>query len=299
MEKEMEIMYNRRIMAERKTQPADVAKMEETLDLIDISLYDLLVKRAEIVGRIGAIRPPSILEDMRALAESVRKITSARRYDADALNVAAGIIELAGWRGRNITVATAKGHESAGANPRDFHSLFADISYKTFAKLTDAAAFAGASADAIAMVPAAKTTPKDVWWMPMIATKGKGAKIIGRAPLIGESPESDYIIAQAGDAWNFDRSVVALATSETVAPQWLKSAMHRMDVPLYRAVDSTAIFNGTVLHLVEISRPVAGANDGIFKLDGTAAGVNARFAGYLGGYFLPVVEREKIVEFKK
>ena len=60
MEKGMKIMYNRRIMAERKTYTADVAKMEETLDLIDISLYDLLVKRAEIVGRIDAVRPPSV-----------------------------------------------------------------------------------------------------------------------------------------------------------------------------------------------------------------------------------------------
>ena len=75
--------------------------------------------------------------------------------------------------------------------------------------------------------------------------------------------------------------------------------MHRMDVPLYRAVDSTAIFNGTVLHLVEISRPITGLSDGIFKLQGTIGGITARFAGYLGGYFLPVVEREKIVEFKK
>jgi hypothetical protein len=286
-------------MAEKKMQPAEAAEMEETLDLIDISLYDLLVKRAEIIKRIGAAGTPSVLEDMRALAESVRKITSARRYDTDALNVVAGIIELAGWRGRNITVAAAKGRESTGESSRNFHSLFSGINYRIFAKLADAVAFAGDTADAIAVVPAAKTTPKDVWWMPMCAAKGRGAKIIGRAPMIGESIDADYIIAQAGEAWNFDRSVIALATSETVTPQWLKSAMHRMDVPLYRAVDSTAIFNGTVLHLVEISRPVAGASDGISKLEGTIGGVNVRFAGYLGGYFLPVVEREKIVEFKK
>ena len=155
---------------------------------------------------------------MRWLSESVRKITSVRRYDADALNVAAGIIELSSWRVRNITVAIAKDRESTGANPRNFHSLFAGINQRTFSKLTDAAAFVGVTADAIAMVPAAKTTPKDVWWMPMIAAKGKCAKIIGRAPLVGESFETDYIIAQAGEAWNFDRSIVALATSETVAP---------------------------------------------------------------------------------
>jgi len=38
-------------------------------------------------------------------------------------------------------------------------------------------------------------------------------------------------------------------------------------------------------------------NDDVFKLNETINGINIRMAGYLGGYFLSLMDNDKIVDF--
>ena len=121
---------------------------------------------------------------------------------------------------------------------------------------------------------------------------------ITKLPLTETEGEQSYIIGKTNSFYGYDRSVIAIATSETITNNWLKTALHKINVPLYKIIDSTAIFNGTVLHLIEISHSINSEHDKIFTLNETLNGINIRTAGYLGGYFLPQVEKDKIVDFK-
>jgi hypothetical protein len=297
------IVYNGMAMAQVKQHSRDVeaGRIRDTLDVIDISLYDLLVKRLELAAELESTRPASIGADFRELADSIRKITASRRYDPRVLDVVAGMVELVNWSARKVVVASIDNPEPS-AMLRNFLPLLSHVGNRRFARLSDAALFAASRPDALALVPAKKTPPKDVWWLSLLSPEGIRGKVVGRAPVAGgpaalDSSDSYYIVAQAGEAWNFDRSIVALATSETVSGPWLKTAMHRLEVPLYRVIDSAAVFNGAVFHLVEISRPLSGPGDPLLKLEGNVGGVGVRCAGGIGGYFLPVLEQDKILKF--
>jgi hypothetical protein len=150
----------------------------------------------------------------------------------------------------------------------------------------------------IASIPATKTSPKDVWWISMLSPERQNIKIISKIPFIKNDTEEEYLIAKTNSFYNFDRSIIAIATSETITTNWLKTALHKINIPLYDIIDSTAIFNGTVLHLIEISHSISSLNDNVFNLNETLNGINIRMAGYLGGYFLPIVDKDKIVSFK-
>ena len=106
-----------------------------------------------------------------------------------------------------------------------------------------------------------------------------------------------YLLAQAENFYNFDRSLIVIATSEPITYNWLKSAMHKLNIPLYSLIDSAAIYNGTVLHLIEISSPIK-PNDDILKLNESLNGINIRTAGSIGGYSLPLIDKDKILQFK-
>jgi hypothetical protein len=68
--------------------------IEDTLDVIDVSLYDLLVKRLELSRELESSRPAGVSEGFRSLSDSLRKITDARKYDPKVLDVVAGVVSL-------------------------------------------------------------------------------------------------------------------------------------------------------------------------------------------------------------
>jgi hypothetical protein len=153
------------------------------------------------------------------------------------------------------------------------------------------------SAGSIGVIPVGRTGPKDVWWMGLLAKDSSAFKVVGKIPLLGQANES-YMLASADRAFGFTQSLIVLATSEVATPEYLKSALLRANIPLFRTVDSAAIFNGTQLHLAEIDKAIDGPSDPIFKANITFRDINVRFAGFLGGYFLPSADGGKIVSFK-
>ncbi|MDR2098655.1 MAG: hypothetical protein LBO78_01360 [Rickettsiales bacterium] len=281
--------------------------MEDTLSLIDVSLYDLIEKRIEIIQKLDETAGFSASGLSGALAKTIQGITSLRKYDPRALSVASGLIELININAKNIEIAILKSDEgiakTAGsiALLKSFYPLVSGIRYRIFEKHSDAVAAIAASKNLISFIPAEGSPAKDAWWMGMLAEEKQGAKIVGRQPMASSEPgmRESYMVAHAENAFGFDRSVIVIATSETVTSPWLKAALHKLKIPLYKTVASSAVFNGTVLTMAEISAAIYGMDAGIFKTSETVGGVNIRVAGYLGGYFLPIVDRDKIVEFRK
>ena len=308
--KEKEMMaYKKELSVE------DIESIKDTLDVIDISIYDLLNKRAELVSELSenaqnkgkAGRNLSFFYNLsRYLSSSVQKITEQRKYNPDVIKCVMGIINTSNVNDASVSI----GMKSEGGNAEQYkrtmsniRNLFpfsfsgGDVEYYSFDKHTELLSAIASYPNMLAVVPAVKTEPKDVWWISLISPDKKNYKIIGKVPFDEKSTEqSDYLIAYTDLFYGFDRSVIAIATSETITNNWLKTALHKVNIPLYRIVDSTAIFNGTVLHLIEISKPVQ-ADDDIFKLNETINGINIRMAGYLGGYFLSLVDKDKILDF--
>ncbi|MBD5405839.1 hypothetical protein HDR59_04820 [bacterium] len=288
-----------------KTLTSDeVKEINSTLDIIDISLYDLIKKRTELIGELNQKTNLSTYDLSKSLSLTTEKITNERKYDELTLSTTIGLIKLINMQSKNIEIGISlKGNKSDELNGiishiQNIFPLF-NTKYKLFPTYTDIIKNITKNNNLMASIPATKTSPKDVWWMNILAPEKQNIKVINKIPLIESNDTTpEYLITYTDNFWNFDRSLIVIATSETTTKTWLKSALHRLEIPLYEVIDSTAIFNGTVLHLAEISYPVKDADDKIFSLNETINGINIRTAGYLGGYFLSIIDKDKIVSFK-
>jgi len=293
----------------------DIESIKDTLDVIDISIYDLLNKRIELVSKLSENnknkgktgRDLSFFYNLsKFLSLSVQKLTEQRKYNPDIIKCVMGIINASNVNGMLVSIGVKSDagnleqYESTMSNIRNlfpFSFSGGKIGYYLFNKYTEILSAMTSYPNMLAVVPAVKTEPKDVWWISLISPDKENYKIVSKIPFDEKNREqSDYLIAYTDLFYGFDRSVIAIATSETITNNWLKTALHKVNIPLYRIVDSTAIFNGTVLHLIEISKSV-NVGDDIFKLNETVNGINIRMAGYLGGYFLSLVDKDKILDF--
>ncbi len=287
------------IVKKKEFTEQEIKEIRATLDVIDISLYDLLVKRKELRKTLENWKQNSVFDLSKELSESIQKITEQRKYNKEILSATAGIINASNFNEKKLTIGiqTKKDEPKILENLQKIYPSLSCINYQTYSKQKDIIDALATYPNMIASISIGKTSPKDVWWMSLLPEDKKNYKIISKIPFIDEGEDEEYFITKTHKYFNFDRSVFVLATSEAVNPNWLKTALHKINIPLYRIIDSTAIFNGTVLYLVEVSYKVKSGTDEILKLNETVNNVNIRMAGYLGGYFLPIIEKDKIISF--
>ena len=300
-------MERRGIMINKKKELSETEKKEilDTLDVIDISIYDLLVKRRELKSELFENKKFFYSDLIKDLNTSISKITEQRKCDDRILSFTAGILNADNLCEKSIEIGIQSKKDAQNSfnkiaqNLNNLFSFSPIIKYKSFSKNLAIIDAISTYPNLLASIPATKTTPKDVWWIPLLTKENENIKIITKLPFIEtEDKTSEYLIGKTNSFYGYDRSVIAIATSENITDNWLKTALHKINFPLYRIVDSTAIFNGTVLHLIEISHTIQSEKDEIFNLNETLNGINIRMAGYLGGYYLPQVEKDKIVDFK-
>ncbi|MBP3616139.1 MAG: hypothetical protein J6J27_04515 [Alphaproteobacteria bacterium] len=293
-------------MINRNKELSDEEKKEiqNTLDVIDISIYDLLVKRQELKAEIEN-KKISISDLFADTSVSIHKISEQRKCDNNILSFTAGILNASNLLNKNIEIGIQSKKDAQNSFNRisqNINTLFSftkSIKYKSYSKNLSIIDAIPTYPNLLASIPATKTTPKDVWWIPLLTNENKNIKIFTKLPFIETNDEvEEYLIGKINSYYGFDRSIIAIATSENITDSWLKTALHKINIPLYKIIDSTAIFNGTVLHLIEISHTIESDKDTIFSLNETLNGINIRMAGYVGGYFLPQVEKDKIVDFK-
>ena len=222
----------------RKIKPLNEGEIQEinsTIDIIDISLYDLIKKRTELMAELNAKTDLSISDLSKSLSLSIEKITSQRKYDKQTLSTTSGLIELINLTSRNIELGLVLKDElsSTSSYINNLFPLFDNIKYKYFSKYSEIISNITHSNNLMAVIPATKTSPKDVWWMGMLAPEKQNVKIINKIPLIEDYDKTpEYLIANSSNYWNFDRSIMVIATSETITNTWLKSALHRLQIPL-------------------------------------------------------------------
>ena len=293
-------------MINRNKELSDDEKKEiqNTLDVIDISIYDLLVKRQELKAEIEN-KKISISDLFADTSVSIHKISELRKCDNNILSFTAGVLNASNLLNKNIEIGIQSKKDAQNSFNRisqNINTLFSftkSIKYKSYSKNLSIIDAISTYPNLLASIPATKTTPKDVWWIPLLTNENKNIKIFTKLPFIETNDEvEEYLIGKINSYYGFDRSIIAIATSENITDSWLKTALHKINIPLYKIIDSTAIFNGTVLHLIEISHTIESDKDTIFSLNETLNGINIRMAGYVGGYFLPQVEKDKIVDFK-
>ena len=293
-------------MINRNKELSDEEKKEiqNTLDVIDISIYDLLVKRQELKAEIEN-KKISISDLFADNSVSIHIISEQRQCDHNILSFTAGILNASNLLNKNIEIGIQSKKDAQNSFNRisqNINTLFSftkSIQYKSYSKNLSIIDAIPTYPNLLASIPATKTTPKDVWWIPLLTNENKNIKIFTKLPFIETDDEvEEYLIGKINSYYGFDRSIIAIATSENITDSWLKTALHKINIPLYKIIDSTAIFNGTVLHLIEISHTIESDKDTIFSLNETLNGINIRMAGYVGGYFLPQVEKDKIVDFK-
>ena len=283
-------------MINKKKNLTDQEKQEivNTLDIIDISIYDLLLKRKELLKDLDTNEKNfSILSSN--LASSVRKITEQRKCDNEILSFTAGILNASNLYNKNIEIGIQQKKDGQSAfnsvvqNINHLFSFAKSIKYKSFSKQLSMIEAVTTYPNMLASIPVSKTLPKDVWWIPLLTQENKNIKIITKLPLIETDDEQEeYLIGKTNSYYGYDRSIIAIATSENITNNWLKTALHKINIPLYRIIDSTAIFNGTVLHLIEISQSVMSETDAVFGLNETVNNINIRFTRCNAGNLPPV-----------
>ncbi len=293
------------INKKKELSAEDKKEILDTLDIIDISIYDLLVKRKELKTELENTKNVSVPNLFTELSSSIHKISEQRKCDDKILSLTAGVLNASNFFEKNIEIGIQSKKDAQNSfnrirqNINSIFPLLNSVKYKSFSKNLAIIDAISTYPNMFASIPATKTTPKDVWWIPLLAKENKNIKIITKMPLIETGNDTEeYLIGKTDSCYGYDRSVIAIATSENITNNWLKIALHKINVPLYRIIDSTAIFNGTVLHLIEISYTINSEKDEIFSLNETLNGINIRTAGYIGGYYLPQVEKDKIVGFK-
>lgn len=297
-DKREDIMISRK---KHKLSEQDIKEINETLDIIDISIYDLLIKRKELKEELSSVKKNTVYDLVKELSSSIQKITEQRKLDKEILIFTSSILNTSNLSNKNIEIGlqSKKDNEKFLSNIKNFFPMINSVNFKIFPKHSEIINSLLTYPNMLACIPATKTSPKDVWWIPMISPEKKNIKIVSKVPFIEtDEGSNEYLITKTDSFYNFDRSVIAIATSENITQNWLKTALHKINIPLYNIIDSTAIFNGTVLHLIEISHSISSNKDAIFNLNETINGINIRIAGYLGGYFLPLVDKDKIIDFK-
>ncbi len=291
-------------LTNKQIKNEDLSEILNTLNVIDVSLYDLIQKRIELLSELPKSKF-SASDFIKTLTKTLSYITGERKYNKDILSIMINIINITLYKSNeiNLYIANPKSYKNNWVNTaiNSIESVFPlpkFIRYDFIESNIEGLNIIKTSKNALLLVSAGKTLQKDIWWLSLLTPENKNIGVIGKLPLNNNFENDEfYLLAQAEDFYNFDRSLIVIATSEPITYNWLKSAMHKFNIPLYSLIDSAAIYNGTVLHLIEISSSIK-PNDDILKLNESLNGINIRTAGSIGGYSLPLIDKDKILQFK-
>ena len=172
-------------MINKKKELSEEEKKEilETLDVIDISIYDLLVKRKELKTELENVNKFSFSDKMEDLSSSIHKISEQRKCDSEILSFTAGILNTSNLLKENIEIGIQSKKDSQNVflriqNINKFFPFAKSVKYKSYSKNLGIIDAISTYPNMLASISASKTTPKDVWWIPLLANDNKNIKIM-------------------------------------------------------------------------------------------------------------------------
>ncbi|MCL2438952.1 MAG: hypothetical protein FWD15_00390 [Alphaproteobacteria bacterium] len=228
--------------------------------------------------------PGAMVKD---IAKAINDISAnADKIDDEALSLTASLLWISAIKKNGYKIA------AAGAAAKNLFPFAPDLKIATFAKAIDIATGIANDSSIIAFVPLKGS--RDIWWSNMLLPDA-AVKVIAK---LGAPGTESYLIANEPKAFGFDRSIIVVKTDKTLSANDLTTTLHKLKIPIYRITSQTALVDGSVAHVVEISHPIKSANAGIFKLKDEIGGVKLKVSGYLGGYSEPCTQKTEILKFK-
>ena len=279
---------------------ASLESLRRDIDAIDDEIHDLLMRRTEVVERIGAlknqtesdvfIRPAREAEIMRRLIDRHRG-----RFPASV------VVRL--WREVLAATSRLQGPFSVAVHAPEKSVGYWDLARDHFGSGTKmtlhrlSAPVIRAVVDGTATVgvlPFPQSDDGDPWWPSLIATGERMPRVIARLPFIDNDdgrfePVNALAIARTdpGETGN-DVSLVAVEASAGISRASLKQAFDSADVPandiaVWRESDTA----GARFHLIEVADYVTPDDPRLDAVAEDAGDQIVRVIG-LGGYAAPL-----------
>lgn len=275
-------------------------ELRQRIDAIDDAMHDLLMQRAEIVERIGALKGSSRLNLLSPAreAEVVRRLLARHhgRFPKATLvrlwrELIGGMVAVQG----PLTVAVFMPERGAGylELARDNYGAAAAMTpLRSPGQVVHAVAEGSAT---VGIVPMPDRDDAEGWWISLMGDSAELPRIIARLPFAGPGPgRGDGIEALAigklnSNATGYDRSWLALETVPDISRARLRSVLGAAGIePTHMA--ATHRSEDTWLHLVEISGHVTVDDRRITRLIERKQPVLR--AVVLGGYPVPLGPEE-------
>ena len=269
--------------------------LRQQIDQIDEALHDLLMKRSEVVERIGAINSPDSIAALHPWreAELLRRVISRHRGHLPKANLVRiwreVIGSMLGLQG-NFSVAVYMPERGSGylELARDHYGAYTPMTaLRTPGQVARAVAEGSAT---VGIMPMPDRENVEPWWISLMGDSADLPRIITRLPFAGPGPgRGDGIEALAIGRFSpspsgFDRSWMAIETPPDVSRARLRSVLDSAGIETV-TLTATQRSDDNWLHLVEASGHLAANDPRVARLtDGKEPVLRCAL---LGGYPVP------------
>lgn len=281
--------------------PESLEGLRRDIDNIDDELHDLLVRRAEVVRRIGAVKGPGAAAYRPGReARLLRRLVQRPSGPLSKSVVVQLWRELLGATTRlqgdfRVAVFDADGGLACRALARDHYGRETPLTAFTSAvQVLNAVRKGDASAG---VLPLPQEDDIDPWW-PWLVTLGRGGpRAVARLPFAEPESRSGggqalVLAMQDGEASGLDRSLFLLETGEQLSRARLDEAIAAADlnIRLHLSWDERDGRKGR-LHLVDFEGFFNEADPRIADI-GKHLGTPLANTVYVGGYAVPMTRAE-------
>lgn len=279
------------------SQSLDALRRE--IDTIDDQMHDLLMRRAEVVGSIGAvksragradaaIRPGREAEILRRLVRRHRGRVPASVVVRMWREMVAAFIQMQGPF--TVAVHAPDGSVDHWDLARDYYGSCTEMTpYPTARRVVRAVARGGAT---IGVLPLPRDGEPEPWWRHLMEFGDAMPRVIACLPFIApdsarRDPPGALVIARLEhEATGHDVSLFAVKTGADVSRTQLEEWFAAVGLPA-RDVAIWQVAGSPCFHLVEVADFVAESESRLAALHDAMGQVAGRVVA-LGGYAVPV-----------
>ncbi|HSK39879.1 MAG TPA: chorismate mutase [Arenibaculum sp.] len=278
--------------------PESLEELRREIDEIDDAIHDLLMRRVQVVERIGVAKHDN-RQSMRPAREAVILRRLASRHTGEfPLAVLVRI-----WREMIATFTRLQGPFAVAVFAPEDRRGYWDVARDHYGSSTPMmpvntpAAAVRAVADGsatVAVVPVPEEDDPDPWWRFLMSEDAKTPRIVARLPFCGrgnargDDRDALAIALLPHERTGDDRTLLGIELSEDVSRGRLKDALEAAGLP---TISLRSWFgrdtSESSVHVVEIADFVDGRDPRLAVVD-TALGERLQRVTPLGGYAVPL-----------
>ncbi|MBF0094394.1 MAG: chorismate mutase [Alphaproteobacteria bacterium] len=280
------------------SENATLPELRGEIDRIDDALHDLLIRRGEVVERIGALKKG--LKGASALvpgreAQILQRLVARHRGGLPRAVVVRlwreMFASLVGLQGP-FTLAVYMPRRGAGyleIAHEQFGSYTPAISYTSVGQVIRAVTDGSAT---VGVLPRPQEDDASPWWPMILSDSPSTPKIVARLPFCGPGPtrgeglEAMAVARMAYDPSGKDRTVLTLETDREVSRASMLRTLATAGLEDCSYEGLRFVTADTWLHLIETGGYVPNGDERLKKLLGAEAGAIKR-TNILGGYAVP------------